>query len=85
MQEKAFSEVRCLRCLQPFPENARRCPNCRTPRPGGRGFPLFLGVASLAALIFLVFMMVKTMWNEESPADDSTPAAQSDQAPPLNK
>ena len=68
--------------MQPLPDQARRCPNCRTPRPGGRGFPVFLGVASLVAFIFLVIMMVTAMRNEESQTDD-TPAAE--QAPPLNK
>jgi len=68
--------------MQPLPDHAKRCPNCRTPRPGGRGLPVFLGVASLVALIFLVFMMVQTMWNEEPQGDDSPPA---EQAPPLNR
>ena len=65
-------EVRCLRCMQPIPDKAKRCPNCRTPRPMGRGLPIFLGVCVLVALIFLVFMMVSAMHNEERDNSDST-------------
>jgi hypothetical protein len=64
--------VRCLRCMQPLPENAKRCPNCRTPRPRGRGVPIFLGVASLIALIVLVYAMVEVVRYEESQGADTT-------------
>lgn len=62
--------------MQPLPEHARRCPNCRTPRPIGRGFPIFFGVLSLIALIVLVFAMVKVVQHEESQADDGLPSVQ---------
>jgi len=71
--------------MQPLPNNAKRCPNCRTPRPGGPGLPIFLGVASLVALIFLVYMMVDAMRQEEQNNPDSTTQSQPDKRPPLNK
>ena len=66
------NEVRCLRCMQPLPPHAKRCPNCRTPRPGGRGIPIALSVASLIALIVLVYAMLAVVRYEESQGDDTT-------------
>jgi uncharacterized paraquat-inducible protein A len=68
-------EDRCLRCMQPLPAHARRCPNCRTPRPVGRGLPIFLGIATLIALIVLVFVMVKTVESEDSQTNRDLPEA----------
>ncbi len=58
--------VRCLRCLQPLPANAKRCPNCRTPRPSDHALTVFLGVIGLIALIVFVVAMLKTGQHEES-------------------
>jgi len=71
--------------MQPLPDDAKRCPNCRTPRPGGRGLPIFLGVASLLALIFLVYVMVDAMHHEEQDNPDAATQSQPDKTPPLNK
>ena len=65
--------------MQPLPENARRCPNCRTPRPTGRGVPIFFGLLSLVALIVLVFAMIKVVQHEDSQADGSVPSVQQQQ------
>ena len=69
--------------MQPLPHGARRCPNCRTPRPAGKGLPIFLGVATLLALIVLVYMMLTSVTHEES--GQATSSSQSDKTPPLNK
>ena len=66
---------RCLRCLQPLPKNAKRCPNCRTPRPGGPGLAITLGICTILALLVLVLFMVKTMHNEEESQDPTAPKA----------
>jgi hypothetical protein len=42
----------------------------------GRGFPIFLGVASLIALIFLVIMMVAAVQYEESQGNEATQGQQ---------
>jgi len=57
--------------MQPFPPHAKRCPNCLTPRPLGRGVPIFLGVASLIALILFVCAMLAVVHHEESQGDDT--------------
>lgn len=71
--------------MQPIPDDAKRCPNCRTPRPSGRGLPIFLGVASLVALILLVYAMVFAMHHEEQDNPDSTTQSQRDSKSPVNK
>ena len=58
--------------MQPFPPHAKRCPNCLTPRPLGRGVPIFLGVASLIALILFVYAMLAVVRYEESQGDGTT-------------
>jgi hypothetical protein len=70
--------------MQPLPENAKRCPNCRTPRPRGRGVPIFLGIAGLIALILFVYAMVAVMRYEESQGSDSS-TSQPEKTPPLNR
>lgn len=69
--------------MQPLPEDAKRCPNCRTLRPSDRTLPILLGVASLLALIFLVYVMIEAMHTEEK--DNLTTQSEQDQRPPLNK
>jgi hypothetical protein len=71
-EESRLDGERCLRCMQPIPAKAKRCPNCRTPRPGsGRGLSIFWGVVGLAALLFLLIVMVQTMRNEDSRSGQS--------------
>lgn len=76
--------VKCLRCMQPLPENAKRCPNCRTPRPGGRGLPIFFGLAGVVALIVLVLAMIRVVQYEESQTDDDPSVQQTEKTPPVN-
>jgi hypothetical protein len=70
--------------MQPLPEHAKRCPNCRTPRPRGRGITIFLGIAGLTALILFLYAMVLVVRYEESQGGDST-TSQPEKTQPPNK
>ena len=70
----ARSAETCARCLQPIPREARRCPNCGTPRTNSRRIVVLLGIASLLALVFVILLMVQVVRNEDlqnQPISDS--------------
>jgi predicted nucleic acid-binding Zn ribbon protein len=90
----ADTEV-CARCMQPVPQNALKCPHCSMPRTRTRRYTITLGIIGLAALIFVIVIMVKAIQDSDiqsappdSPdAEQSAPSApaQPDKPPPLNQ
>jgi hypothetical protein len=51
----------CERCMQPVPRSHARCPHCGIPRLRARRYTIWLGIAGLVALVFVVLMMVKAI------------------------
>jgi hypothetical protein len=59
-----LSGERCVRCMQPLPKAAKRCPNCRTPR-NSHAVPVLFGIVGLLALCLTIFFMARTAQEEE--------------------
>ena len=76
----------CHRCLEPLPPNATRCTSCGERRQGTIGrVPLLIGTAGVLALVFLVWIMVVVIKNEEfmnSPSVDENGFTQQQQEQP---
>jgi len=61
--------------MEPVPLRRSRCPNCGTPQgPNNRTVIFALGGAALLALIFLIWVMIKAV-REEDLMKDSPDAA----------
>jgi hypothetical protein len=89
---RSRAEDVCPRCKLAIKVDALRCPHCGEHLSATSKFPLYVGVIGLLALLFVAFMMVKTIRRSDLNAD--TPAAgdqeisqpaQPDKPLPLNK
>jgi hypothetical protein len=77
--------------MQPVTVDTRRCPNCGTPQgPQSRTAIMWIGAAGLLALLFVVGIMLRSIWEEdiENSSPQSTTQSspsQPDKPPPLNQ
>jgi hypothetical protein len=80
----------CHRCLQPIAPSAQRCTHCGERHSPRNRLPIFLGILGLLALVFVAFIMVQVIQNNDidtAPPDqtDEQSAPQTpDRPPPLN-
>lgn len=85
----------CHRCLQPVGPKATRCRNCGTPvGPKPLSMSIVVGVLALLALLFVCWMMVKSIREEDimNAPEDTTQSqltqpspAPANQPTPLNR
>jgi hypothetical protein len=82
----------CPRCKQAIKVDARRCRHCGERLSATSKFPLYVGIVGLLALLFVAFIMIKTIRRsdlnaEAPPADDQqiSQPAPSEKPLPLNK
>jgi hypothetical protein len=78
----------CARCKVAIDRNARRCPHCKERVRGSGKAPIYsMGVAGLLALIFVGWLMVRTIDTSagDQPRTVQQPAPTPDRQPPLNK
>jgi len=54
----ARSDDLCVRCMQPVPSSASRCPNCGTPYSNSRRLTLWVGVCILLMLALLAGILL---------------------------
>jgi hypothetical protein len=85
------SEDVCPRCKLEIKVDARRCLHCGEHLSATSKFPLYVGIVGLLALLFVAFIMVKTIrqsdLNADTPSGDQqiSQPAQPDKPLPLNK
>ena len=86
------SEDVCPRCKLAIKVDARRCTHCGEHLSATSKFPLYVGIVGLLALLFVAFIMIKTIRRSDlnadtPPADDQqiSQPAQPDKPLPLNK
>lgn len=61
--EQKRAVERCIRCYEPVPVNAARCPHCRQPLSNAKRFvPMIVGAAGVLALLFLLVMMYRVVY-----------------------
>jgi hypothetical protein len=82
----------CPRCKLAIKVDARRCTHCGEHLSATSRFPLYVGIIGLLALLFVAYIMVKTIRRSDMnadtpPADDQqiSQPAQPDKPLPLNK
>jgi hypothetical protein len=79
----------CPRCKLAIQVDARRCTHCGEHLSATSRFPLYVGIIGLLALLFVAFIMIKTI--RRSDLDTDTPPtgnrqmSQPDKPLPLNK
>ena len=86
------AEEVCPRCKLAIKVDARRCTHCGEHLSATSKFPLYVGIIGLLALLFVAFIMIKTIrrydMNADTPATDDqqiSQPAQPDKPLPLNK
>jgi RNA polymerase subunit RPABC4/transcription elongation factor Spt4 len=62
----ASPEDLCLRCMQPVPRSAHRCPNCGVPHTSSRRLTLWAGAAILLILVLLAAFLAFTTRGTDS-------------------
>jgi hypothetical protein len=89
---RSRAEDVCPRCMLAIKVDARRCPHCAEHLSATSKFPLYVGIVGLLALIFVAFIMIKTIRQSDlnadtPPTDDqqNSQPAQPDKPLPLNK
>jgi hypothetical protein len=87
--ERPSREI-CHRCLQPIAPSAQSCPNCGERHSPARRLPILIGVLSLLALVFVVFVMITVIRNSDidsAPPDQPKESApqRPDAPPPLDR
>ena len=89
---RSRSEDVCPRCKLSIKVDARRCTHCGERLSATSKFPLYVGVIGLLALLFVAYIMIKTIrrsdLNADAPASDGqqiSQPAQPDKPLPLNK
>jgi hypothetical protein len=82
----------CPRCKLAIRVDARRCTHCGEHLSATSRFPLYVGIVGLLALLFVAFIMVKTIRRSDLNAEAPTTGdqqisqpAQPDKPLPLNK
>jgi hypothetical protein len=86
------AEEVCPRCKLAIKVDARRCTHCGEHLSATSRFPLYVGIIGLLALLFVAFIMIKTIRRSDQNADAPSPddqqtsqPAQPDKPLPLNK
>jgi hypothetical protein len=62
----------CPRCKLAIKVDSRRCRHCGEHLSATSRFPLYVGIIGLLALLFVAFIMIKTIRQSDMNADPST-------------
>jgi hypothetical protein len=69
----------CPRCCKKVTQEAKRCPGCGERLAGNRHFPIYVGIAGIAMLIFVGMIMLVAIRKEDeanTPGVGTKPAAE---------